>query len=111
MNGTNWRLREHYDVRKYGAGSHTLFNPAGPVAGALGFPLDWNNSIVPLHSFVSLSFDPSQDPDSGKWDYPDWVLDPWMDGRPQIYEARAFGSIWPLEIGLHGTDVEEIESL
>ena len=90
MNGTNWRLREHYDVRKYGAGSHTLFNPAGPVAGALGFPLDWNNSIVPLHSFVSLSFDPSQDPDSGKWDYPTgFSIRGWMGDLKSMKQGRS----------------------
>ena len=98
VQGTNWVMREHFDSRKYGAGEHTLFNPVGPIATG-----DWNNSIVPLHSFVSLSFRPSKNPSNDKWSSPDWVLDPWQDGRPQIYKARTFHQIWPLN---HGTNTD-----
>jgi hypothetical protein len=104
--GTNWTLMEHYDVTKYGQGQHTFFNPMGPVMSGVGWPTDWTNSLVPLHSFISLSFKASEN--QAKWSYPDWILDPWVDGRPQIYEARQFGKVWPVKEGHDGSGIRTI---
>jgi hypothetical protein len=94
LSGTGWELRAHWDADKNGEA----------ILATLS-----------THSFTSLSFEPggSELPastsggswlpgSSGSWTpmftswMPDVILDPWPNGRPDLYDPLDHGVDWPL---------------
>ncbi len=89
--GTYWQFRAHWDTNKYGESVLAMLS---------------------THSFSSLSFEPSGPElpatQTGGNQFPWWthynwkpdvILDPWMFGRPDLFDPSDHGSDWPIETG------------
>ena len=85
LTGTGWRLRAHWDTDKNG---EALL------------------ATLTTHSYTSLSFEPngrelaksasggSYMPYFTPWE-PDVILDPWPEGRPDLFGPGDYGLFWP----------------
>ncbi|NLX55672.1 MAG: RHS repeat-associated core domain-containing protein [Planctomycetaceae bacterium] len=96
VSGTQWGLRSHYNVPKWGWSEDFVFLPhSDPETGNWELWLP----IHPLHSFLTLTFKDTKDPVTGKYPFPDLVLDPWRTNSPEVYDPVKFHRTWPLNYG------------
>ena len=86
---SHWVMRLHENVQK-----HSLPNDYWPIPmdGEFGAPIN------ALHCFVSLTFDPNKGKSSTpEYGMPDLILDPWVSGKPDMYDPEDYNSFWPLK--------------
>lgn len=81
---SGWVVRVHYDVRK---GGYPQFSPFGSMVERV--------KSVPLHSFVSVTYQGREQ--NGKISTPDWIFDPWVNNKPDIFPySQKHGTVWPI---------------